>query len=87
MYPLRSKSDYPDALHQFCKEIGVPTSIIVDPSGKQSSKRVKKFCHQVGTSLYFFVESTQWANRAELYTHIFKEAIQKDLHDTKFPMI
>ena len=59
----------------FCKEIGVPIDLVVDPSGEQTSKAVKKFCHQVGTTLRVLEESTQWANRAELYIGLFKNAI------------
>ena len=86
IYPMKSKGDFPDALHMFCKEVGVPVTMVVDPSGEQTSKKVKKFCHQVGTSLRILEESTQWANRAELYIGIFKEAIRKDLHRTNSPM-
>ena len=87
IYPMQSKGDFPTALHQFCKEVGVPNSLVVDPSGEQTSNKVKRFCHQVGTSLRLLEESTQWANRAELYIRIFKEAIRKDLRDQNSPMV
>ena len=62
IYPMKSKSQFKDALHQFCKEVGVPSTLVVDPSGEQTSKEVKHFCHQVGTTLRILKESTQWAN-------------------------
>ena len=34
VYPMEIKSDFKDALHLFCKEIGVPIDLIVDPSGE-----------------------------------------------------
>ena len=71
IYPMKSKGEFLDALHQFCKEVGVPTTLVVDPSGEQRKKEVKKFCHQVGTTLRILEESTQWANRAELYVGLF----------------
>ena len=78
-YPMKSKSEFPEALELFCKEIGVPVSLVVDPSGEQTSKTVRRYCHQVGTTLRLLEESTQWANRAELYIGLLKEAIRKDL--------
>jgi len=61
----------------FWKEIGVPYGLVVDPSGEQTSKEVKKFCHQVGTSLRILEESTQWANRTDLYIGLLKKSIRK----------
>ena len=82
IYPMSSKSMFPDALQMFCKEqVGAPTDLVVDPSGEQTLRQVKRFCHQVGTSLRILEEATQWANRAELYIRIFKEAIRKDLRE------
>ena len=86
IYPMETKGSFKDSLHQFCKEIGVPVSLVCDPSGEQTSKDVRKFCHQVGTTLRVLEESTQWANRAELYIGIFKESIRKDLSASNSPM-
>ena len=86
IYPMKSKGDFEDALHQFCKEVGVPVSLVVDPSGEQTSKSVRKFCHQVGTTLRVLEESTQWANRAELYIGLFKEAVRQDLSRSNSPL-
>ena len=86
IYPMESKGDFKNALHQFCKEVGVPVSLVVDPSGEQTSKSVRKFCHQVGTTLKILEESTQWANCAELYIGLFKESIRKDISKTNCPM-
>jgi len=60
----------------FCKEISVPYGLVVDPSGEQTSEEVKKFCHQVGSSLQILEESNQWANRAELYIGLMKKLIR-----------
>lgn len=87
IYPMQSKSEFVDALQMFCKEVGVPHDLILDPSGEQGSNAVKKFCHQVGTTLRFLEEATQWANRAELYIGLFKESIRKDLRSTNCPMV
>ena len=86
LYPMTSKGEFIDTLRMFCKEIGVPFGLVVDPSGEQTSREVKKFCHQVGTSLRILEESTQWANRAELYIGLLKESIRKDIRQTNCPM-
>ena len=86
LYPMKTKGDFHLALKQFCKDVGVPLRLVCDPSGEQSSKKVKHFCHLVGTTLRFIEESTQWANRAELYVGLFKESVRQDLRRTNSPM-
>ena len=87
VYPMEKKSDFRDCLHLFCKEVGVPEILVVDPSGEQTSKPVRRFCIQVGTTLKLLEESTQWANRAELYVGLLKESIRQDLRKSHCPMI
>ena len=74
-YPIISKSEFLYTLEISCKEVGVPHSMVVDPSGEQMSKKVYKYCHKVGTTLRVLEESTQWANQSELYIGLFKEAV------------
>ena len=45
IYLMRARSDFKEALHQFCKEVGVPTSIVADPAGEHKSNKVRTFCH------------------------------------------
>ena len=85
--PMESKKDFPSALRSFAKEVGVPDAIIVDPAGEQTSKEVRRYCHKIGTTLRLLEEHTQWANRAELYIGLFKEAVRKDMHDSNCPLI
>ena len=87
VYPLEKKSDFHDCLQVFCKEVGVPISLVVDPSGEQTSKAVRRFCNQVGTTLRVLEEHTQWANRAELYIGLLKESIRKDMRKSHCPMV
>ena len=87
VYPMERKKDFHDCLQVFCKEIGVPISLVVDPSGEQTSKAVKRFCNQVGTTLRILEEHTQWANRAELYIGLLKESIRKDLRKSNCPLV
>ena len=85
--PMKSKSEFPSDFCSFAKEIGVPHALIVDAAVKQTSKTVKKFCHEVGTTLRILEEHTQWANRAELYIGLFKEAIRKDMKASNSPLV
>ena len=51
VYPMEIKSHFESALHQFCKNVGVTYTLVVDPSGEKTKKYVRCFCHQVGTTL------------------------------------
>lgn len=66
--------------------MGLPLALTVDPAEEHTSNFVRKFCHQVGTTLRILEESTQWANRAELYVGLLKEAIRKDLRRSNCPL-
>ena len=87
VYPMKRKGQFKDVLRLFCKEIGVPDKLVVDPSGEQTSSSVKNFCNQVCLTLRILEESTQWANRAELYIGLLKEAIRKDLRTSNCPLV
>ena len=40
VYPMRSRKEFKEALHQFCKEIGAPVTLVVDPAAENKSKDV-----------------------------------------------
>jgi len=61
--------------------------LVVDPASGNKSKDVRRFCHQVGTTLRILEEHTQWANCAELYIGLLKESVHKDLSATNCPML
>ena len=54
--PMRRKSEVLQAIKQFAKEIGAPTSIIADMSGEQMSHDIRKFCNDIGTTLWALEE-------------------------------
>ena len=83
---MRRKSKVLQAIKQFAKEIGVPTSIIADMAGEQMSLEVRKFCNNIGTTLWALEEGTPWSNKAELYIGLLKEAVQKDMRESDSPM-
>ena len=80
--PMQWKSEVLQAIKQFAKEIGVPTSIIADMSSKQMSHDIRKFCNDIGTTLQALEEGTPWSNKAELYIGLLKEAVQKDMRES-----
>eukprot|EP00970_Alexandrium_tamarense_P013767 scaffold3678_cov106-Alexandrium_tamarense.AAC.1 len=85
--PMKSVAEFPHALRMFAKEVGVPQALIVDPHRAQTSKEVQQFCHKIGTTLRVLEESTQFANRAELYIGLMKESIRKDIRETHSPLV
>ena len=86
VYPMKSKSEIPDAVKAFAKEIGVPTCLILDPEGTQQSKELRKITQEMACPLKFLERATQWANLAELYIGLLKEAVQKDMKDSDSPL-
>ena len=87
VYPMKSQSEFQTALHWFCKQVGVPVDLVVDGFSAQTSKDVKRFCDQVGTTLRVLERGTPWANRAELYIGILKEAVRKDMSAMNTPIV
>ena len=83
---MRKKLKFSKALKLFAKEIGVPLSLISDPSGEQSSNQVKQFAKECQLKLKLLEESTQWANLAERYIGIFKSAVRKDMYEADCPL-
>ena len=87
VYPMKSKGEFVDALKLFCKEIGIPYRLVMDPSGEQTSAKAKKTMSDLGIQSQFLEESTQWANRAELYIGLLKQQIRKDMRKSQCPMV
>ena len=75
------------ALKMFAKDIGAPDAIICDAAREQISQEVRNFCYKIGTSLRVLEEGTPWANRAELYIGLLKEAVRKDLRESDCPLV
>ena len=59
VHPMERKSQFESALNQFCKDVGVPYTLVVDPSGERTKKPVHYFCHTVVTTLKIIEEYTQ----------------------------
>jgi hypothetical protein len=84
---MKRKGEVLQAMKQFAKEIGAPEAFVLDMSGEQMSKEVKTFCTEIGTTLRALEEGTPWANKAELYIGLIKEAVRKDMKESNSPMI
>ena len=87
VYPMKSKSEIPEAIKAFAKEIGVPTALILDPEGTQRSKLIDKITKEMGCKLKFLEKQTQWANLAELYIGLMKKAVLRDMKEKDSPLI
>ena len=77
--PMKSKSEALQAVKQFAKEVGAPDAIIFDAAREQTSQALREFCSSIGTSLWVLEEGMPWANKAELYIGLIKEAVRKDM--------
>ena len=86
VYSMARASNFKDALHLFCKDVGVLVILVTDPHPSQTSTKVRRFCDQVGTTLRLLEKSTQWANRAKLYIGLL-EAVRKNLRSSNSPMV
>ena len=85
--PMLRKGDVPLAMKQFAKEIGAPDAFVADMSGEQMSPAVKQFVTEIGSTLRALEEGTPWANKAELYIGLLKEAVRKDMRESNSPMV
>ena len=61
--------------------------MVADPHPSQTKKSVRRFCDQVGMTLRLLEKGARWANRAELYIGLLKEAVRKDMRASNAPMV
>ncbi len=74
-------------MKQFAKDAGMPDVLVCDPHPAQTKGEVQNVCTQIGTTLKVLEAGTQWANFAELYIGLMKEATQKDLRLSSSPLV
>jgi hypothetical protein len=82
----KNTSDILQAVKEFAKEIGALEAIICDATREQKSHDVRKFLGEIGTKLRVLEEGTPWANKAELYIGLIKEAVRKDMKASNRPL-
>eukprot|EP00957_Ditylum_brightwellii_P180440 13745142-Ditylum_brightwellii.AAC.1 len=64
------------------REVSVPEALVCDAHLAQTYNEMNQFCCKIGTTLRILEESTQHANRAELYAGILKKASRIDMYKT-----
>ena len=85
-FPMKRKSEVYMAVKMFAKEIGTPNAIVCDMAKEQTSAELKGFLNDIGTTLRALEEGTPWANKAELYIKLMKEAVRKDMRESHSPL-
>ena len=85
VYGMKAEKEFLQEIKLFWKWVGVPTAFIVGPHGAQMKNEVREFYHKVITTLRVLEESTQLANRAEIYIRFIKEGARKDTWGTNPP--
>ena len=53
---------------------------------EQTSAELKAFLNDIGTTLHALEEGTPWANKAELYIKLMKEAVWNDMYESHSPL-
>ena len=84
--PMKRKSEVLMAVKMFAEEIGAPNAIVCNMAKEQTSAELKGFLNDIVTSLCALEEGTPWANKAELYIKLMKEAIRKDMRESHSPL-
>ncbi len=86
-YPMHDTKSYLNSLKLFAKEVGAPRTLVCDAHPTQTKREVRDFLAQIGTTLRVLEANMQWANQAELFVGLLKEAIQKDMRETNSPLV
>ena len=82
---MKDQQSYILALKEFAKDVGASEVLVCDVHLTQKQHVVKEFLLQIGTSV--LEVKTQWANWAELYIGLIKEATRKDMKATGSPVV
>ena len=58
IYPMKTQPEFQNALHWFCKEVDVPSTLVMDGHRAQQNLETRRFCHQVGTIMRILEQGT-----------------------------
>ena len=86
VYGMKSEKEFLNTIKLFCKEVGTSRAMIVDPHPSLTSNEVSQFMNKVRTTLRVLEESTQHADRVELYIGLMKGAVGKDFKESNAPL-
>ena len=70
--PMEIKSKFLQAVNLFSKEIGSPDTIIPDAAGEQTSKALRRYCSDIGTTLRYLEEGNPRENKDKIFIGLFK---------------
>lgn len=82
-----NQGQYMQALRAFCREVGVPERLVVDPHPTQTCDAARKYLQEVGTRLRVLERGTQWADLAERFIGMLKTGVRLDLRESNAPMV
>ena len=58
----------------------------MDATGEQTSKALRNYCSDIGTTLRYLEKGTPWENKAKLFIGLIKETVRKDMNDSDCPL-
>ena len=84
--PIKAKIEVLQAVKQLMKSFGALDDIISDTAREQKYQDMSKLLNEIGTTLRIIENVTPWANKAELYIGLIKQAVQKYLKESDCPL-
>ena len=85
LFPMKKKSEVLLPIKQFAKEIGAPDSLWLTCLSNKCLLKSRNFAMTL-VQPRGLEEGTPWSNKAELYIGLIKEAVRKDMRETKSPL-
>ena len=85
VYSMKTQHDFESAYHWFCKQVGVPVSLIVDAHKVQTSSKTKRFCDQIGITLRILEKETQFEAHIDAQISLtHTDILHDDNHQTNY---
>ncbi len=84
--PMERRDEVYSSVKKLFKHVGVPNAIVCDSAPEQISKRTRDLCIDSSCQIKNLEKDTPWANRAERYIGLMKDAIRADLKKSDCPM-
>ena len=85
VYPMRLKSEAPDALKLLCQREGVPISLVVDGSKEQTLGEFRKYSRSVGIHLKQTLGYSSWMQACERTIREVKRGAMRKMTKYKSP--
>lgn len=85
VYPMRSKSEAPYKLDEFCKSYGLPKVLVTDNAPEETAGKWEKVAKQYLLSQQTTEPHSGWQNRAELEIRELKKHFRRIMHRSRCP--